>query len=171
MSKIKGELAFNYSINAGYIDSEHWVHDPEIGGGRLIGEACHFLDLLLFLSESSIENISKLSMKDSKLKPDTFIIQVKFKNGSIGTINYFSNGSKDFPKERLEVFKNKSIFILDNFRSLKAYGYKGFNIKKTFFQDKGTKNLVKTFIDSTKNSINPIPVEEIFSVHRNLLSL
>jgi len=129
-----------------------------------------FVCLVLGLG-ATIVSISTLSMKDSKLKPDTFIVQVKFKNGSIGTINYFSNGSNDFPKERLEVFKNKSIFILDNFRSLKAYGYKGFNIKKTFFQDKGTRNLVKTFMHSIKYSTNPIPIEEIFSVHRNLLSL
>ncbi|MBO6979357.1 MAG: bi-domain-containing oxidoreductase [Prochlorococcus marinus XMU1428] len=166
-----GEVSFNYSINAGYIPSENWVHDPKTGGGRLIGEACHFLDLLLFLSGSSIEKISSLSMKDIKIKPDTFVIQVKFKNGSIGTINYFSNGSRYIPKERLEVFKNKSIFVLDNFRSLKAYGCKGFNFKKTFVQDKGVKNLVKTFISSIETSKNPIPIEEIFSVHRNLLEI
>ena len=83
LESLNGPIAFNYSINAGYISSESWVHDSLIGGGRLIGEACHFLDLLLFLSQSSIEKISKVEMKDHKRNPDTFNIQIKFKNGSI----------------------------------------------------------------------------------------
>ena len=117
----------------------------------------------VIVEENINSNSSTLETKNENKKTDDKVKK--------STINNFSNGSRYIPKERLEVYKNKSIFILDNFRSLKAYGCKGFNFKKTFVQDKGVKNLVKTFISSIETSKNPIPVEEIFSVHRNLLEI
>ena len=133
--------AFNYTCNAGFIDTEHWTQDPDIGGGRLIGECCHFVDLLRFLTGTTITNINLLSAKDIKIKPDTFTIQVKFACGSIGSINYFSNGSKSFPKERLEVFTSGKVFLLDNFNTLKAWGLKTLKQKEIFSKIKDKMNV------------------------------
>tara|TARA_B100001093_G_scaffold256916_1_gene245672 strand:+ start:19025 stop:21118 length:2094 start_codon:yes stop_codon:yes gene_type:complete len=164
--------AFNYTCNAGFIDAEHWTQDPDIGGGRLIGECCHFLDLLRFLTGTKITNINLLSAKDIKINPDTFTIQVKFACGSIGSINYFSNGSKSFPKERLEVFTSGKVFLLDNFNTLRAWGLKNFKTKRNFQQNKGQNECVKSFIKSIQEGKEtPINIEEILEIHRLIMKL
>ena len=127
---IKSPKSFIYTCNAGYIPGDHWTHNPKIGGGRLLGEACHFLDLLTFLCDEEIKKINLISCKDNKKMPDTFTLSIYFSGGSIGTINYFANGSKLFPKERLEVFTDNKIFQLNNFL-LKIMGVKGFKISDT----------------------------------------
>ena len=164
--------AFNFTCNAGFIDAEHWTQDPDIGGGRLIGECCHFLDLLRFLTGTKITNINLLSAKDIKINPDTFTIQVKFACGSIGSINYFSNGSKSFPKERLEVFTSGKVFLLDNFNTLRAWGLKNFKTKRNFQQNKGQNECVKSFIKSIQEGKEtPINIEEILEIHRLIMKL
>ena len=115
-----------------FIDPTHWTQDKIIGGGRLLGEACHFVDLLRYLSQSEIDKVNYVYVNDLKPCPDNFSIQLKFKNGSIGVINYFSNGNKAFPKERLEVFSGNSIICLTNFRKLEAWGIKSFKSKRSF---------------------------------------
>ena len=104
------------TINAGEIPIDHWTQDLEIGGGRIIGEACHFIDLLRFLVGKTISDY-QIKFMDSLTK-DTATIQLSFQDGSIGTIHYYANGSKNFPKERLEVFAGRGVLQLDNYRKL-----------------------------------------------------
>ena len=166
------EKCFIYTINAGFIDPNHWTQDKNIGGGRLIGEACHFVDLLRHLSNSKIEEFNYINMKDSKPCPDNFSLQLKFENGSIGVINYLSNGSKAFPKERIEVFSGNSIICLNNFRKIETWGIKNFKTRRTFSQNKGQLKCTENFIKAIKKGDpSPIPIEEIFEVQEILLSI
>ena len=159
---------FIMTMNAGYISSDHWTQDLDIGGGRIIGEACHYIDLMSFLASSDIRSykVSKMGEKGSSVqKNDNAIITIKFENGSIGTIHYFSNGSKSFPKERIEVSCGGSILQLDNFRSLYGYGWKGFNKMKLWRQDKGQKECIRVFLDSIRTGgLSPISSEELFQI-------
>jgi len=134
------------TVNAGFIPADHWVHDPVSGGGRIIGEACHFVDLLRFLADSSIEHVSSVAMESQC--NDSVSIQLRFENGSIGVVNYLANGSKSLAKERLEVFCNGAVLQLDNFRTLRGYGWSGFKSDKLWRQDKGQKICAKTFVDA-----------------------
>lgn len=135
----RGEpLAMTFTANAGIIPPDVWVHSPESGGGRIIGEACHFLDLMVFLTDSSIESVAAHHMgKGVAIRDDKMSISLGFADGSIGTVNYFANGSKKYPKESLEVFSDGRILKMDNFRKTTGYGFQGFKSLKTSRQDKG----------------------------------
>lgn len=164
--------SFIYTINSGHIPPSHWLQDPAIGGGRLIGEACHFVDLLRYLASSPISDIQLSSLSSSTPSADTFSINIRFASGSIGTVHYFSNGSKSFPKERLDVFSSGHIYQLDNFRTLRAFGVNGFKNKKLLHQDKGHELCVKAFLRSIQSGgPSPIPFSEITEVHQSLFSL
>jgi predicted dehydrogenase len=168
LANVGSSKAFVMTVNAGAIPKKHWTQDPQVGGGRLLGEGCHFIDLLRYLSGSPIAHASATAMSD--ICPDTFSIQLHFENGDIGTIHYFSNGSKSFPKERLEVFVGGKIVVLDNFKTLKGIGLKRFKyILKS--QDKGHSNEVHQFKTSIANGQPPIPLEEIFEVSRWAIKL
>ena len=172
LEKITTPKAYIYTCNAGFIDKNHWTQDPSIGGGRLLGEACHFVDLIRYLEGSEIESINLTTALDSKSRPDTFSLQLKFKSGSIGTVHYFSNGNKSFAKERIEVFAGKKIFCLNNFSLLKAWGVKGFKTKRLFVQNKGQYNCAKAFLNAIQNNSSPpIPYSQIFEVQRLLLEV
>jgi len=163
-------LAMIMTVNAGEIPKDHWTQDVEVGGGRLIGEACHFIDLLRFVADAKIKS-SRVDYADV-ISKDTFSINLSFENGSVGTIHYFSNGSKDFPKERLEVFCEGKILSLDNFRSLEGFGFSGFSKMKLNKQNKGHLEEIQTFVDSIENQKKwPIPVNELFEVTRVSLDL
>jgi len=166
---INEHKSFIYTCNAGFISEDNWIQDPKVGGGRLIGEACHFVDLLVYLSGSKIKNLEVIEMKDNKMCPDTFSINLSFVDGSIGSIHYFSNGNFSFPKERLEVFCGGTIFKLDNFKKLSAWGFPNFTKRRLLKQDKGQKNCVNEFISSIKNKKSPINFEEIIHVHQKIL--
>jgi predicted dehydrogenase len=158
------------TVNAGVIPSEHWTQDPEIGGGRIIGEACHFVDLLRYLAGSAINKVSMQTMKSKS--NDTASIDLSFEDGSLGTIHYFSNGNKSFPKERLEIFSGGCILQLDNFRVLRSYGLKGFKKMKSWKQDKGHEACVQGFIRAiTHGEAAPIAFEEILEVTKVTLEL
>ncbi len=170
ISFINSPKSFIYTCNSGNIDKNHWTQDPEIGGGRLIGEACHFIDLIKYLAESNIIDLNIMNLNDNKPLSDTFTIQMKFKDGSIGVLNYFSNGNKRFSKERLEIFSSGSIFCLDNFIKLKAWGVQGFKNKILFKQNKGQQECIKEFIDSVSlRKESPIKADDLFEVQRWLL--
>jgi len=128
------------TMNAGHIPPEIWVHDPEVGGGRIIGEACHYIDLITYLTGSKVAELSMQALgTDPKVNTDNASIHLKYENGSLGVINYFANGNKSYSKERVEVYNQGKNLILDNFRRLDGYGYgSGFGNKllKTK-QDKG----------------------------------
>ena len=170
LENIKGPKTMIMTVNAGKIPNDHWTQDFEIGGGRIIGEACHFIDLLIFLTGETITDY-KIQFMDSLTK-DTANIQLSFKDGSIATIHYYANGSKSFPKERLEVFAQGGILQLDNYRKLTSFGWPGFKKMNLWQQDKGQKACVKAFVDAiSSGNTSPIPVEEIFEVSRISIKL
>ena len=135
-------------------------------GGRIIGEACHFIDLMVHLTESSVKSIAaNMFGKGAAVKEDKMSISLGFADGSIGTINYFANGSKSYPKELLEVFSEGRVLRLENFRSTTGYGFKGFRRFKTMRQDKGHKAEFAAFIDNVSNGGEPlIPFGELVNV-------
>ncbi len=147
--------SFIMTINAGAIPGDHWTQDPEVGGGRVIGEGCHFIDLLRFLAGSSIAGHSASSMDSAN--GDTVSLQLSFDDGSIGSVHYFANGSKSFPKERLEVFCTGRVLQLDNFRKLQGFGWRGFNKMNLSRQDKGQNACAKAFVDAVREG-KPAPI-------------
>lgn len=166
----KSNNAFVMTVNAGFIPDNHWTQDKEIGGGRIVGEACHFIDLLRFLASSEIVGFSS-SVIPIKSK-DSQIINLSFKNGCIGVINYLSNGNKKVQKEKLEVYSDGKIIKLNNFKSMYGYGFSNFKKMSTFKQDKGQKNCVDAFMHSAKNELaSPIPIDEILEVAKVSLSI
>ncbi len=168
--RLQGPKAFVYTCNAGAIQADHWTQDPAAGGGRLLGEACHFVDLLRHLAASPIEDLQLINAADRKPCPDTFSLQLCFADGSIGTVHYFANGSKAFPKERLEVFAAGKVLQLDNYRKLKAWGIPGFRTRRRLSQDKGQLASCKAFLAATQTGgPAPIPAAELFEVQRWLL--
>jgi predicted dehydrogenase/threonine dehydrogenase-like Zn-dependent dehydrogenase len=137
-----------YTINAGMISPDHWTQDPAVGGGRIIGEACHFIDLLRFLVGQPIVGVQARMMGGNRpLRHDKMNILLDFADGSVGAVHYLANGSKQFPKERIELFSEGRILLLDNFHSLKGYDWPGFSHKKLWRQDKGHQAEVNAFIE------------------------
>ena len=165
---IASEKTIIYTINAGAIPSEHWVHDPVRGGGRIIGEACHFIDIVRHLLDSPIEDVQSIitgSRKTPDFSSDNISINLKFTNGSKAIIHYLSTGHKSFPKERIEVFGGGKILQLDNYRILKGYGWSGFSKQRLFRQDKGHGQILTEFVDAIKNGYSsPIPFKEVVEV-------
>ena len=158
--------AFVYTVNAGFIPADHWTQDPAIGGGRLLGEGCHFIDLLRFLADAPIQSAQVHYTQPSGANSmDTFSIQMAFADGSVGTVHYFANGSKSFPKERLEVFCGGGVLQLDNFRTLQGFGWKGFSKQKSSGQDKGHHQELKAVVEALEQGKTaPIPFGEIVEV-------
>ncbi len=153
------------TMNAGLIPPEVWVHDMAVGGGRIIGEACHYLDLMVYLTGSNIKSVcmNALGVKPAE-NTDNASILVKLENGSTGVINYFANGSKSYAKERLEVFSQEKTLIMDNFIKTLGYGTKGFSKLKTKL-DKGHKVQFGQIIEKIKEgSVELIPYEELINV-------
>ncbi|MDM7943745.1 MAG: bi-domain-containing oxidoreductase [Hydrogenophaga sp.] len=161
--------SFVVTVNAGRIPAEHWTQDPEVGGGRLIGEACHFIDLLRFLAGSPIASVRAIGMGVRAGKAttrDTFAITIEFEDGSLGSINYLANGSAAFPKERIEAFTAGRVLQIDNFRALTGFGWPGFKSMKSWRQDKGQNQAVARFLAGVRSGDAPIPLSEILEVAR-----
>lgn len=181
-------LAMNVTVNAGAIPADHWTQDPKKGGGRIIGEACHFIDLMVFLARSKVVSVAANqiggryaecrmpSAEPSEIRnpkfgippvqDDKMSILLAFADGSIGTVNYFANGSKAYPKETVEIFSDGRVVRIENFRRTRTYGFR--KIKKTFTtfrQDKGHQAQFEAFVDSIENGSGPlIPFGEIVNV-------
>ncbi|MGA1101865.1 MAG: Gfo/Idh/MocA family protein, partial [Opitutales bacterium] len=170
LKSVAGPKALVMTVNAGMIPADHWTQDLEVGGGRILGEACHFIDLLRHLVGESIIGHHRLAMK-SELG-DTVSLQLRFADGSIGTVHYFANGSKAFPKERLEVFAQGRVLQLDNFRKLTGFGWPGFRRMNLWRQDKGQKACAAAFVQTLQaGGKAPIPWEEIYEVTRVTIEL
>lgn len=154
------------TMNAGFIPQEMWVQDMEIGGGRIIGEACHLIDLITFFTGSLVESVVMNSIgTNPKENTDNVSILLKYKNGSQGVINYFSNGSKAYSKERVEVYSQNRTMVIDNFRKSKYYGFNSKGLKSS--QDKGQRLLFKLFVEGIKDQGNPIiPYQEIMNTSK-----
>jgi polar amino acid transport system substrate-binding protein len=163
-------VAVNYRINAGQVPADHWVHDPEIGGGRIIGEACHFIDYCRFFAKSEITHIKGNFMVNGNIK-DTAAISIGFANGSIATISYFSNGSKLLPKEQIEIFSGSRTAVINDFKTLTNYDTKVKQIKSNS-QDKGHFNELVAFIEAVRNGkALPVPFSEIVEVTEKTFDL
>ena len=166
LSSNPGPISIVLTINAGAIPADHWTQDLKIGGGRIIGEGCHFIDLARFFANSPITSHHAVPMcgADGRLG-DTVSIQLGFANGSIATIHYLANGSKDFPKERIEIFSSGKVLACDNFRKSFEIGGKG--KKKTSTQNKGHADELKAFFNSIGSGVEwPIPADELLEVSR-----
>lgn len=157
-------------MNAGAIPASHWTQDVTVGGGRIIGEACHMIDLLRHLVGSPIVSIQARRMGDHpaiRITEDKATITLAFADGSVGTVHYFANGSSSFPKERVEVFCGGRTLVMDNFRQLRGYGWLGFKNAKSWTQDKGQNACAAAFINAIeRGGSSPIPSSEIFEVSR-----
>lgn len=155
------------TMNAGNIPIDSWVQQMDIGGGRIIGEACHFIDLMIFLTGSLVKEVIMNGLGENpQLNTDNASILLKFENGSHGAINYFSNGNKAYAKERVEVYDSGKILILDNFRKLTGYGYSNFSSLKTRL-DKGHFNQFSKLVDHLELGKEPIiPFQEIYNSTR-----
>ncbi|WP_026767996.1 bi-domain-containing oxidoreductase [Asinibacterium sp. OR53] len=155
------------TMNAGFIPPEVWVHDMNIGGGRIIGEACHFIDLMIYLAGSKISEVMMSGLGNNPANnTDNAIIVLKFNNGSQGTINYFSNGSKAYAKERIEIFSQGKTLIIDNFRKMTGYGFKGFNSYRGTL-NKGHKEQFNQLVKLVKEGgPSLVPFEELINTTR-----
>lgn len=165
-------MSMIFRVNAGAIPIDSWIQDLEIGGGRIIGEACHFIDYLTFINGSLPIKVSASALKDPFGLNDTVSILIQFENGSTGIIAYFSNGSKELSKEYFEVFSAGTTCIIDDFKELKIYG-KGKPFKKKLFnQNKGQKEMVEQYINNLlANKGALISMEEIYAVTKTTFKI
>jgi predicted dehydrogenase/threonine dehydrogenase-like Zn-dependent dehydrogenase len=164
LSQIHEPLAIHYRVNAGYIPADHWVNDPEQGGGRILGEVCHFVDFLCFLAGACPGEVQAQTVGNpGQYSMDNVVATLKFANGTLGTISYLANGDKSASKERVEVFGGGSVGILDDFRRLELVrnGRKQI-VRARWGQDKGHQAEMQAFVDALMGKIPPpVPLEQV----------
>ncbi|TNZ89193.1 bi-domain-containing oxidoreductase [Vibrio parahaemolyticus] len=170
LSSVKEPKSFMMTMNAGAIPADPWTQDNDVGGGRIIGEACHFIDLMRYLADSEIVSVQCRRMGDVdgvEITEDKAAIILGFADGSFGTIHYLANGAANFPKERVEVFAAGRVLQLDNFRKLKGFGWPGFSKMNLWKQDKGQTDCAAAFLNAIESGKeSPIPARELFEVAR-----
>ena len=158
------------TVNAGDIPPDHWTQDPAVGGGRIIGEACHFIDLARHLAGHPITGQHAVALgahPSSPVRDDKVSLTLQFADGSVATILYLANGDKGFPKERIEVFAAGRVLQLDNFLKLRGWGWPGFSRMNLWRQDKGQSACAAVFLSAVTGKTAPaISREEIFEVSR-----
>ena len=164
VKQLVGDVQMNIiaTMNAGNIPANVWVHDMKVGGGRIMGEACHYMDLITFLTGSKIKAVCMNALGlNPGINTDNASILLQYENGSTGVINYFANGSKAYSKERIEVYAQEQTLITDNFRLTEGFGTRGFSKLKTNI-DKGHNAQFKLLLERLKNGGHPlIPFDEI----------
>lgn len=165
-----GPMSMFYRINAGSIPGDTWIQDMEMGGGRIIGEACHFIDYMTWLNESLPVKVYATALPDTGGHNDTVNINIEFANGSTGVVAYYANGPKSMPKEYIEVFHAGSSGIIHNFKELRLFG-KVRQKKKLFNLDKGQKQMVEQFLASLTSGQPLIPFDEIVAVTKATLAV
>jgi predicted dehydrogenase len=177
LRNVVGPIVANYTVNAGFIPKDSWIQDPKEGGGRIIGEVCHFVDTLRYLTESPVKTVQAASIQTdhaSQTSRDSVAITLTYADGSLGTIAYHALGNANYPKERIEVAAGGTTVVIDDFRRLDVYGKKKESVKST--QDKGFDVEIKAFVDTLANGgPAPIPIDEIiettlvtFAIHQAL---
>lgn len=174
LNAVKAPKSFIMTMNAGAIPANHWAQDNAVGGGRIIGEACHFIDLMRFLADSPVVSIQARRMGDTPgeaVVEDKASITLGFADGSFGSILYLANGAASFPKERVEVFAAGRVLQLDNFRKLKGYGWPGFGKLNLWKQDKGQNACAAAFLQAIQSGPPAISPDEIFEVARVTLDV
>jgi predicted dehydrogenase/threonine dehydrogenase-like Zn-dependent dehydrogenase len=152
------------TMNAGFIPSNVWVHDMRVGGGRIIGEACHYIDLITYITGSKVKAVCMSALgKNPEENTDNATLLLKYENGDQGVVNYFANGNKAYSKERVEVYSQEKTLVMDNFRVTKGYGTSGFSSLKTKL-DKGHKKQFELLVDRARNGGEAlIPFDEIIN--------
>jgi predicted dehydrogenase/threonine dehydrogenase-like Zn-dependent dehydrogenase len=166
LQEVREPMAIHYRVNAGYLPPDHWLNDPRQGGGRIIGEVCHFADFLCFLTGSlPIEVHSRSLPNPGQYSNDNIVCSLRFADGSQGTISYLANGDKSFSKERIEVFGGGSVAMLEDFRRLELVRSGKKRILRSFMrQDKGHQGEWKAFVDAIKSGKqSPVPFHEVVS--------
>lgn len=167
---VREPKCFIVTVNAGAIPPDHWTQDPQVGGGRIVGEACHFIDLLRHLVGASISHWSVRTIGrfgGQAVSDDKASITLGFADGSLGTIHYFANGHKSYPKERIEVFCAGRVLQLDNFRVLRGFGWPGFHVMRLWRQDKGQVACANAFVEAVyTGGPSPISFEQLMEVSR-----
>jgi predicted dehydrogenase/threonine dehydrogenase-like Zn-dependent dehydrogenase len=165
LGQVREPKALVMTVNAGAVPEGHWTQDPKVGGGRIIGEACHFIDLMRCLVGAAIVEVQAVSMGCAPGLArinDRVSFNLTFADGSIGTVHYLANGHKSLSKERLEIFCAGRVLQLDNFRKLTGYGWPGFSRMNLWRQDKGQGNCVAAFVRAVDfERESPIPFEEL----------
>lgn len=168
LGAVNAPKSFVMVMNAGAIPADHWTQDPKIGGGRIIGEACHYIDLMRFLAGAPITSVQARRMGDTDseaIVEDKASITLGFDDGSFGTIHYLANGGASFAKERVEVFAAGRTLQLDNFLKLKGYNWPGFKKQNLWRQDKGQTNCAAAFVRAVEEGGSaPITAAELFEV-------
>jgi predicted dehydrogenase len=168
---VREPKSFVVTVNAGAIPATHWTQDPHVGGGRIVGEACHFVDLLRFLAGAPIVETRALALGDTASR-DSALLSLRFADGSWGSIHYLANGNASYPKERVEVFCAGRILQLENFRRLRGYGWPGFRRMNLWRQDKGQNACVQAFVDAvSQGSPAPIAMDELLEVSHASIAL
>jgi predicted dehydrogenase len=166
LKHVQEPLALHYRINAGFVARDHWVNDPEQGGGRVLGEVCHFVDFLTFLAGAPPIEVQTRSVNGlEQYSDDNVIISLRFANGSQGTISYLANGDRSYSKERVEVFGGGAVAALEDFRRLEMVrrGRKQ-TFRSRFRQDKGHRGELEAFAAAVCGRGElPIPFDEIVS--------
>jgi predicted dehydrogenase/threonine dehydrogenase-like Zn-dependent dehydrogenase len=168
LQRAPGPRCLIYTVNAGALAPEHWNHDPLLGGGRLIGEACHFIDLLRFLVGRPITAVTASALPGRAGQPsDSATITLRFADDSIGTVHYFADGARRFPKERLEVFGTGDTWQLNNFRSLTSFAARAPRVGISWRQDKGNRACVRAFVAALREGApSPMDFAELVEVSR-----
>jgi len=162
-------LVAHYRVNAGYLPQQHWLHDAAQGGGRIIGEACHFIDYLAFLVGQVPSAVSAAALPDSgRYQEDNVVLTFEFPDGSLGSLAYLANGDRAFPKERLEVFSAGQVAVLDDFRSLELVKDGKRTVRRSRLrQDKGHRGEWQAFTQAIiSGGLPPIPYEHLLGVTR-----
>lgn len=160
-------LVAHYRVNAGYLPPDHWLHDPEQGGGRLVGEACHFVDFLAFLVGEPPKSVRAFGVPDSgRDQGDNFVLTCTFPDGSLGTVAYLANGDRAFPKERVEVFTAGRVAVLDDFRALETVRDGRRRVQRSRLrQDKGHRAAWEAFVEAIRSGgPPPIPYRHLLGV-------
>ncbi len=165
LGDMRHPLSMHYRINAGFIPSNTWVQDPQSGGGRVIGEVCHFVDLLSFIANSRPVKVhaEALAMPDDRYRSDDNLqITLRFENGSVGTINYVASGNTLMSKEYLEIFGGGKAITMDDFKVFSVADDNGITMSKRRAQDKGHKNMLENWgLTLRDNKPSPIPFEQL----------
>ena len=170
LESVREPKAFIMTVNAGAVPADHWIQRADIGGGRIVGEACHFIDLLRFLAGMPIDKVEVTTLGSKHggfFAADKATIVLTFADGSVGTIHYLANGHQRVAKERLEIFCAGRVLRLENFRSLTGYGWPNFRRLLTWRQDKGQSECAAAFVDSIRaGTPSPISIAEVLEVSR-----
>ena len=165
-----GNINVIATMNAGYIPPEMWVHDMKTGGGRIIGEACHLVDLITYFTGSLVDQVVMNALGENPAEnTDNAVIILRYKNGSQGVINYFSNGSKRYSKERIEVYSQNRTAVIDNFRQIRYFGFGSKGFKKS--QDKGQRKMFELLLKSLREGGEAIiPYDQVYNTSKAVIA-